>query len=183
MLRPVRTVRATTKEEVDAALAAADQITVEGDDELLTYAVNKAAGDSENRITLDLEADGPPAAEQEVERVVIAARARPVPPLPKRRSPLPYLFGVVAALLVIGVAAVVSVRPHPEYLGEPPPTDFSGLAWPAVAIVAIVALFLIARQAISSGSNVTIQWKVTEKVSGKVVITKVRERAPRQRAA
>jgi len=40
MLRLVRTVRATTKEEVDAAFATADQITVEGDDELLTYAVN-----------------------------------------------------------------------------------------------------------------------------------------------
>jgi hypothetical protein len=52
-----------------------------------------------------------------------------------------------------------------------------------VAIVAIIALFLIAWKAISSGSNVTIQWKVTEKVSGRVVITKVRERAPRQRAA
>jgi len=38
-------------------------------------------------------------------------------------------------------------------------------------------LFLIARKAIASGSNVTIQWKVTEKVSGRVVITKVREPA------
>ena len=34
-------------------------------------------------------------------------------------------------------------------------------------------LFLLARQAISGGSNVTIVWKVTEKVSGRVVITKV----------
>ena len=54
MLRPVRTVRVATKEELDAALAAADQITVEGDDELLTYAVNKAAGEPENRITVQL---------------------------------------------------------------------------------------------------------------------------------
>jgi hypothetical protein len=35
MLRPARTVRVTTKEEVEVALATADQITVEGDDELL----------------------------------------------------------------------------------------------------------------------------------------------------
>jgi hypothetical protein len=55
--------------------------------------------------------------------------------------------------------------------------------WPLVAIVAIIALFFIARQAISSGSNVTITWKMTEKVQGRVVITKVRERAPRQRPA
>jgi hypothetical protein len=57
------------------------------------------------------------------------------------------------------------------------------LLWPIVAIVAIVALFLIAWKAISTGSNVTITWKVTEKVSGRVVITKVRDRAPRQRVA
>jgi hypothetical protein len=54
MLRPVKTVRATTKEEVDAALATADQVTVEGDDELLTYAVNRAAGDPTNRVALEL---------------------------------------------------------------------------------------------------------------------------------
>jgi hypothetical protein len=58
MLRPVRTVRATTKEEVDAALARADQITVEGDDELLSYAVNKAARDPENQIAVELEDSG-----------------------------------------------------------------------------------------------------------------------------
>jgi hypothetical protein len=51
MLRPVRTVRVTSKEELDAALAMmADQIT---DDELLSYAINKAAGDPENRVTID----------------------------------------------------------------------------------------------------------------------------------
>jgi hypothetical protein len=37
MLRPARTVRVTTKEETDATFATADQITVEGDDKLLTY--------------------------------------------------------------------------------------------------------------------------------------------------
>jgi hypothetical protein len=56
------------------------------------------------------------------------------------------------------------------------------MLWPLVAVVAIVALFFIARQAISSGSNVTIVWKVTEKVQGRVVITKVREQTSRRRA-
>jgi hypothetical protein len=45
-----------------------------------------------------------------------------------------------------------------------------------------VALFLIARQAIAGGRNVEISWKVTEKVSGRVVITKVRTPVRRQRA-
>jgi len=87
----------------------------------------------------------------------------------------------------------------PSPLPAPPPASAPGLTpplplpgwgeslpsllWPLVAIVAIVALFLIARQAISSGSNVTIVWKVTEKVSGRVVITKVRQQAQRRRAA
>jgi hypothetical protein len=61
--------------------------------------------------------------------------------------------------------------------------NLPSLLWPLAAIVAIVALFLIARQAISSGSNVTITWKVTEKVTGRVVITKVKERATAKRAA
>jgi hypothetical protein len=55
--------------------------------------------------------------------------------------------------------------------------------WPVVATVAILALFLIARQAISSGNNVTIVWRVTEKVQGRVVITKTRDRTPGRRAA
>jgi hypothetical protein len=54
--------------------------------------------------------------------------------------------------------------------------------WPLVAIVGIVALFLIARQAISSGNNVTILRKVTENMHGRVVITRVRERAPRKKS-
>jgi hypothetical protein len=61
--------------------------------------------------------------------------------------------------------------------------NLPSLIWPPVAIVAIVALFLIARQAISTGRNVEISWKVTEKVSGRVVITKVRQHATKGRAA
>ena len=43
MLRPVQKT-ATTREEFDAALAMTDQITVEGDETLLAYAINDAAG-------------------------------------------------------------------------------------------------------------------------------------------
>jgi hypothetical protein len=44
MLRPMRIVRVTTKEELGAALATADQVVVEGDDELLSYAVSSGSG-------------------------------------------------------------------------------------------------------------------------------------------
>jgi hypothetical protein len=50
------------------------------------------------------------------------------------------------------------------------------LVWPTVVTVAIIALFLIAWKAIASGQNVEIGWKVTEKVTGRVVITKVKRR-------
>jgi hypothetical protein len=50
-------------------------------------------------------------------------------------------------------------------------------------VVAIVALSLITWRAISTGSNVTITWKVTEKVQGRIVITKIRERASSNKAA
>lgn len=56
-------------------------------------------------------------------------------------------------------------------------TGAQSFAWPAVAVVAIAALYLIARQSILSGNNVEISWKVTEKVAGKVVITKVKSRS------
>ncbi len=55
------------------------------------------------------------------------------------------------------------------------------LAWAAMTAAAIVALYLIARQAISSGSNVEIHWKVTEKVTGRLVITK--QARPAKKAA
>jgi hypothetical protein len=256
MLRPVRTARATTKEEVDAALATADQITVEGDDELLSYAINKAAVDPENRVTVDTTGSqavkhvqvAGSGTEQRAERDIEFSWDFGSQRLIKRPSflktsgylviPLVWWLGVssdrrprvvlamtgLILLVIIGGAiwlfipsqqAVISppdlteappkswwgpggahgddepppayYAPPPAYYAPPPASDFwsnlPSLLWPVAAIIAIVALFLIARQAISSGSNVTIQWKVTEKVSGKVVITKVRERAPRQRAA
>jgi hypothetical protein len=52
-----------------------------------------------------------------------------------------------------------------------------------VSITAIIVVFLIARQAVAGGQNVEISWKVTEKVSGRVVITRVRERIPRKAKA
>jgi hypothetical protein len=229
VLRPVQTVIVTSKEELDAALATADQITVEGDDELLSYAVNKAADDPENRITVEgtageaVQAGQPPAyivyppTRAHLDEAFEAKRREAAG---SRRRVL-YATGTVL-VLVIGVAIgwvwfgtkaptsslpvehgwvpnppVAEVQPPPAESPAPAPSqppqpltprsDFwanlPSLVWPLVAIAAIVALFLIARQAISSGRNVEITWKVTEKVSGRVVITKVRDRAMKGRAA
>jgi hypothetical protein len=216
MVRPVRTVRVTTKEQFDAALARADQITVEGDDKLLSYAVNKASGDPTNRVAFELAGFDP---EADLGLVALMPRIVPAPtppPAPAPRSGLRRAI-VIAAAALIGFIVVGSAidwyvirRQASQGVAFEPSSqsdkdigneiarrlldfrlpDSSGfwanlptLLWPLVAIVAIIALFLIARQAISSGRNVTIQWKVTEKVSGRLVITKVRERAPKQQAA
>jgi hypothetical protein len=254
MFRPLLTALVTSKQELDAALATADQITVEGDDDLLSYAVSKAANDPGNRVSVEIgeqsvtvepveafrqQGDAsnenpfsePDDSDRTVIRPVPGGRRSPPdriteqPPAPQEAPRRPYAGETSerkdsprpAALPslrrgVIGTAAAVFVAllgigagwfwfgtkapidrfhppPAPSQPSQPPtPTsDFwanlPSLLWPAVAIVAIVALFLIARQAISTGSNVTIQWKVTEKVTGRVVITKVRERASRSTKA
>ncbi len=50
-------------------------------------------------------------------------------------------------------------------------------------MAAMGALLLIGWKATSTGSNVMIQRGVTENVRRRVVITKVKERAPRRQAA
>ena len=216
MVRPTRTVRVTSKEEVDAALATADQVVVEGDDELLTYAINTAEAGAFKKefvgVTVRLGANSAAALAggKAPVREAHATEARS-----RSRSGIAIGVAVVALLIIAGAIgwylrragelavqsfpppSLTTVPPSPLPVPPPasapvltPPLPLLGwgesvppLLWPLVAIVAIVALFLIARQAISSGSNVTIVWKVTEKVSGRVVITKVRQQAQRRRAA
>jgi hypothetical protein len=258
---PERTVRVTTKEELDAALTTADQITVEGDDELLSYAVYRASRDPANQVDFVLGGTVRPTSLPKESNASIVIAAVPARQARERRKAaeeahldIPTIhrgqtenqrnteedarldkpafirresrFGIIrfaiagtlAGLLVIGGVigwyfhkgqSAQSNLPHAlapsgdVTNGPGQANDLVGsngylphlrnssdvwanlpsILWPLVAIIAIVALFLIARQAISNGSNVTISWKVTEKVSGRVVITKVRERAPRQRAA
>lgn len=72
----------------------------------------------------------------------------------------------------------ILVRPHSA---SPVPSPEAN-NWPLVAIVAIVAVFLATLLALMMGRNITIVRKVTEQVSGRVEITKFRERASRKRA-
>jgi hypothetical protein len=202
MRRPARTVRVRTKEELDAAFATADQIVVDGDDSLLSYAVSKASNDPENnQVSVDFE-PGP----RELPRTGkadVALRVRAVGGISSPLLPLVLAVAVAVLAILVGAYYYYSAAIHISPQGikppgpttpplvfaptTPPPSDFwsnlPSLMWPLAAIVAIVALFLIARQAVSSGSNVTIIWKVTEKVTGRVVITKVRERATKSRVA
>ena len=198
MRRPARTVRVRTKEELDAAFATADQIVVDGDDSLLSYAVSKASNDPENnQVSVDFE-PGP----RELPRTGkadVALRVRAVGGISSPLLPLVLAVAVAVLAILVGAyyyyyySAAIHISPQgikppgpttPPLVfapTTPPPSDFwsnlPSLMWPLAAIVAIVALFLIARQAVSSGSNVKITWQVTSKVGGCVVITKVRGRA------
>jgi hypothetical protein len=186
--RPSRVVMVTTQEELDSAFGSADRLIVEGDDALLSYAATKAAGEAGNEVQVELAR----------ETLAVAA--------PRKRGwVLPVIAGLVlvVGLLGAGIYFLVpfpeaaappehhyhrgadsggSIAGEPQEVGAEGPSEWAPFMWPTVSVVAILALFLIARQAIAGGRNVEISWKVTEKVSGRVVITKVRTPARRQRA-
>lgn len=232
--RRMRAVHVTTREDLDSALNSADQVIVEGDDRLLSYAASRAARDPEPS-EIEIEIAGRPAptedkpfnAFEEDEPVspfgnTIGARpafspaAFPAPSAPaalppkrlNRRLFLWLTVVFVLALVVLGAVWVflsfaedatklwfaLSAEPmgaalpqHPTPpappAGDSIPQLVASLAWPVVSVVAILALFFIARQAIVGGRNLEISWKVTEKVTGRVVITKVRSRANNARSA
>ena len=53
--RPTRVVGVTNKEELDSALLSADQVIVEGDDQLLSYAAAKASQDPKHsRVDIEI---------------------------------------------------------------------------------------------------------------------------------
>jgi len=187
----------TTRQQLDTALATADQITVEGDDVLLSYAVSKAS---------DIEVSVPPAPAPARSLDEFEALLKQ-PFGPKSSATIPSKrrgIGVrtlVAIMILCGVIAGYAASEIWDVISAPPPVALpspsapaqpssgapltsiiSSAGWPLVALAAIVALFLIARQAIFSGSDVTITWKITQHAQGRVVITKVRERAPKAAA-
>jgi hypothetical protein len=182
--RPSRVVKVTTPEELDSAFASADRLIVEGDDTLLSYAATKAAAGSGNEVQIEIGH----------ETLATAASRRM---LPIAIAALVAVVGLLGAGIYVFVpfpeaAAPTSHYQHkletlngglsqPTEVGAQGPSEWAPFLWPAVSIVAILALFLIARQAIAGGRNVEISWKVTEKVSGRVVITKVRTPIRRQR--
>lgn len=251
--RPTRVVHVTTKEALDSALVSADQVVVEGDDQLLSYAAAKASHDPElARVDIEIAGRSISVGRDAVGSIAVGGNAvgnivisgyrntgppiggtgngelpSPLPPppppapmasAPPRRSGFAVLLGFAIAFALMAVASFgyfaltaadkaahvqtsgsqspaiagtqgnVSISPIPA---EPAassnldgvPQILASLTWPAVAIAAIVALFFIARQAIAGGRNVEISWKVTEKVTGRVVITKVRSRASNTRSA
>jgi hypothetical protein len=237
LFRQTRVARVTTEQELDSALTSADQVIVEGDDRLLSYAATKASRDPGNRVDVEVAGRSISVGSNTlgdslaIEDTAKDDRARhgpfatdpspavaPAPVVHKRQTAFPRarrpVWMVAVLCAAIGLAAGAAfywaspiaqhevpaatsnaqapVVPAPSPVPAIPQSlpnsgdtfrVLQSLAWPAVAIVAIAALFFIARQAIAGGRNVEITWKVTEKVAGRVVITKVRTRAGKARSS
>jgi hypothetical protein len=171
-------VHVTNRAELDEALRSADRIVVEGDPSLAAYAARLAGIDSPRAAAPAPTMEGaglrPVAAHEREAHVASAGR-------PPRLWP--WVAG--AAALAVGAAAALLLEHFARAPSELAPGSGAGaheanlgdLAWAGVAVVLIAALYLIVRQALASGRDVDIAWQVTEKVGGRVVITKVRARA------
>jgi hypothetical protein len=173
-------VHVTNRAELDAALRSADRIVVEGDPGLTAYATRLAATGLQHATapvpTLEGAGLRPVAAQERAAHVPTAARPPRLWPWIAGAAAL--AVGATAALLLEHFArAPTAMQPRLHTAPAATGTNLADLAWPAVAVVLIAALYLILRQAISSGRDVQIAWQVTEKVGGRVVITKVRARA------
>jgi hypothetical protein len=168
--RQTRIARATNEKEVDSALESAEKVIVEGDDHLLSYAVAKASRDPEKDIEIQTE--------KEIEGKVI-----PDPPLlpPNRSTPEPFTKSIVVLIVLLFIMSLIAVF-NTLLSDRDAPTLVRILIWPTVIVTATAALFLIAWRAIGAGRNVAASWKVTENVTGRVVISKVRTRAAKRGA-
>jgi hypothetical protein len=183
MLFGPKRVTVSTPAELDAAFETADEIVVEGADDLLEEAYQRIQPEPRdhhdlfNRSPLKRGHQGDP------RRDFLEFSQGPNPgpdeqPLEfifpfhtKRRLPKAWL---AIGLGVIGVTdIVVHLRPNSERLV----LLVEALKWPIVVIVAIGSMTFLAARAISNDRDVEVSWKVTEQASGRLVIRKVRERS------
>jgi hypothetical protein len=159
-----REVRVTTCAEFDAALRSADRIVVEGDAGLVDYAAGLAGTAPRDTSAETLR---PPGALEREAHIVRMSRA---PRL------WPWVAGAIAFAAAAGAALLLEHFSRPGRLPATPPAfNAATLTWPAVAVILILALYIVARRA--SPSDTRRAWQVSEKSAGRVVITRVRGRA------
>ncbi|TGX49608.1 hypothetical protein E5A73_19025 [Sphingomonas gei] len=168
--------RASNEAELERAFRSADKIIVEGDSALREQAERWAK-------------HGPPVSHADTADGVLTGpdgvepAAAPVGGL--RRSVFSvYVWLLFGVLVFVSGAGVLYLNHSTNIRGSPAAAAESQreslvsmitlLVWPTVALIALCMMFFLARQALTIGSNVRFEWRVTEKVSGKLVITKVR---------
>src|SRR5262249_53093394 len=128
----MRVVRATSKEEFDTALATADQVIVEGDDELLSYAATKASHDPQlSSVDVEVRAHS-----VSVGRTLAAGKSAVATAdfqqiterMPKRRSPassaarrsrfLPLVLGIFIVLVILNLVILYIEWSHQIFFIE-----------------------------------------------------------------
>ena len=197
MLFGRKTVVVRTRPELDQAIAntQARQIVVDGDNELLSYAEQVVNPQSENisggtwefgahRLVVS-EENAAPLLSPLSDRAIGLASGGDLPAIIAVRRKVPIsavIIGALVSLLFLAGAlflwflpASTPTAPAPILL-PPRGLDFNGVAkvgWIIVALVAIIAAYRIVTKAIEGDRNVDLAWKITEKVSGRLVIKRV----------
>jgi hypothetical protein len=179
------TVRASNEAELELGFRTADTIIVEGDSALREQAQCWAKHGAPDSFVE--EAGGP----------AIVSDEHSASPMGAPRAPGFYVWVWLLLGVLVFVGGVSGTLYRIVYLSQSrsavrgaPPIAAEGhegsvisvitlLVWPAVALIALCMMFFLAKQALTAGSNVRFEWRVTEKVSGKLVITKVRSASGR----
>ena len=151
------TVIATSRQQVHSALKTsnADRIVVQGDDELLKYAEAKIS--------------------------VGSLRTSPARMRLRPWMKWSLAAAALAAVLYVGwygwriyqMYRLLKSFDHIQLHALPQSSIIETAIWAGVVVIAIIALYLLIREAMRAGNNVEVSWEVTEKVKGKLVITKV----------
>jgi hypothetical protein len=154
-------VRVTTRAALDAALRSADRIVVEGDAALVEYAAGLAEARPREAEAAPLRPPGAPEREAHIARMSRAPRL------------WPWVAGAIVFAAAAGAALLLEHFSRPGGRSAAPPSfNALTLAWPAIAVLVIVALYVVARRASPSGSG--RGWRISERSEGRVVITRVR---------
>lgn len=168
-----REVHVSSRAALDRALRSADRIVVEGDATLADYA---------RRLANQGQPHGAPVAAGAARLRPLAETERAAHVTSRSRPPRlwPWVAGALGLTLAAGAAlllehfAAPGAAAHAMPAALPAATDLTILAWPAVAVTLLLALYLLARQTVAADRDGRIAWRVSEKTGGPVVITKVR---------
>ncbi len=153
--------RVTTRAALDAALRSADRIVVEGDAALVEYAAGLVGARPREAEAAPLRPPGAPEREAHIARMSRAPRL------------WPWVAGAIVFAAAAGAALLLEHFSRPGGRpAAPPPRNALTLSWPAIAVLVIVALYVVARRARPSGGG--RGWRISERSEGRVVITRVR---------
>jgi len=191
MLFGPKRVTVTSPSELDAALETADEIVVSGSRTLREYALRRI-GEEEivNHVLMVREVAPPRAAAERLppgdgfqgngnpfngrrpDFVISEAHSR----LDRARVSLAPM-AIVALALTGGTTTIAILAFYGGHLVE----LIEVIKWPAVAVAGIFAGYFLVSRAMSHDRDVEFSWRVSENVSGKLVIKKVRTSAPRRK--